>query len=116
MLRLVLLCLFAAISAAAIYSSVTIGHCYPALGVAVIAGVATALIKPLSSRQRAPRMASLIILVGGFWISHQFAGVPDHGPHRLAYDAQYLAVYLAAILVVRWLVLRHSSNANLNRR
>jgi hypothetical protein len=100
-LRLVLFCLFAAILAAAIYSYIAIGHCYPALGIAAVAGAATGLINPLAGRQRTPRMAGIIILVGGFWVSHQFAGVPDKGPHRLAYDAQYLAVFLIATLLAR---------------
>jgi len=99
--RVLLSCLFAAILAIAIYSYLAIGHCYPALGVAAIAGAAIAWINPFASRHRAPRMASLLILVGGFWVSHQFHGVADKGPHRLAYDVQYLAVLLVAIGLFR---------------
>ena len=103
MVRLILSCLFVALLTVAIYSFIVLGHCFPALGIAIVAGAATAWVNPLAGRQRAPRMIGALIFIGSFWVSHRFAGVPDKGPHRLAYDAQYLALYVMAILAVRQL-------------
>jgi len=100
-LRTVLSGLFVALLTAAIYSYFAIGHCYPALGVALLAGTVTGLFNPLATRQRAPRMIVAIVFLAGFWISHEFTGVPDKGPHRLAYDTQYLMVFLVAGAIVR---------------
>jgi len=88
----------------AVYGFFAIGHSYPSLGVAVLTGAVGGLLNRAGNRSRAPRVAGAIILFIGLSISHEFPGVPGTGPHRLVYDAQYFAVFLISMLLVRAIV------------
>jgi len=102
--RTVLFFILLAVVVTAVCGFFAVGHSYPSLGVAVLTGAIGGLLNRAGNRSRAPRVAGAIILFIGLSISHEFAGVPGTGPHRLVYDAQYFAVFLISMLLVRRVV------------
>jgi hypothetical protein len=103
-LRTVIFIILVTVLVTALYGFFAVGHSFPSLGVALLTGAINGLLNRAGNRARAPRVAGAIVLFIGLGISHQFAGVPTTGPHRLVFDAQYFAVFLVAMLVVRALV------------